>query len=611
MNFFSRLFRKKDSGIPKQKVDQSKSGEDLQTMISRIGNQSASELEESFEGLSPEAGGSSQDFLSRLQGLEEDDIPDDYKVGTGEEVPEELPVEEKPAEPFSLKKLPSRVGGFFAKAGRKLWGGMKKIGPGIKNYFVKAHRNAVDDYNHHEDDYKKMSRWGRFKWAVTNPLAWLRGGKDSSKIDTLQRDVERSKLDRIASRVSGVFGKSEDTADSLEKLLGTEEEGPGSVELHQAGVAGPEDAGPESAGEESRLRDPGLDPSLSAGGETAKGIAGAASLPLLAASIGLPKIIKKGLPAYDVMGGLSALADTVNSGIQAHEMREQGDSFEAGSKIFDTAKNMTFMGSAGVNAAKDVIGATTATGATLAGKVVPGIGIATGAMAMGSGITRIVGAKKQQKNIGDIIGKLQENTGAGSDKLRAKYMKTLHQISDFTDIEKKKGIIGTTSGAIRTVGNGMVLTGLGAPIGGLLASAAPAVDFVGGLAMKSQTKDARKKAVDEEMGLEKKVSALRKWMPGLDREKAKYVVFKSMGITSGTRAEAFQRMTMKRAMRLKKDADKGSTVAESVVRGMNLSRTERGYNLQAIARKLGMGDAPWQQQLAETIKKTKRNPFRD
>lgn len=632
MGFFRRLFRKEKNSVPLVKVDQSKSGEDLQTMISKIGNQSASELEESFEGLSPEAGGSSQDLLSRLQGLDREDLPDDYDVGTGEEVPEELPVEEKPAEPFSWKKLPSRVGGLFANAGRKIWGGLKKLGPGIKNYFVKAHRSAVDDYNHFEDDYKKMSRWGRFKWAAANPLAWIRGGKADSKIDTLQRDMEKSRLDRIARRVASVFGKSEDTSESLESLLGMKEEkpaskkilsgeeGPGSEELLPEGDSseevGPEGTGPEGTGLESLLKDPGLDPSLSTAGQTAKGIAGGLSTPLLIASSALPVLTGiKEHRSFEVMAGASALADTINSGIQTKEMVKQGDAYEAGSKAFDTAYAASFIGNAVANYRKIGLGSTSAAGSHIAGKVLPGIGIATGAMAMGSGITRIVGAKKQKKNIADIIEKLEQNKKTGSEKLRAKYMKTLHQIRDFTDIEKNKGIINTTSGALRTLGNAMLLSGIGAPIGVGLAKVAPVVGLIGGFAMKKQTSDAKKKAVDEEMGLEEKVSALRKWMPGLNREKAKYVVFKSMGITSGTRSEAFLRMTMKRTKRLKEAADKGDLVAESIVRGMNLARTDQGYNEQAIARKLGMGDEPWQQQVAEAIKKKEYdpsyNPFRE
>ena len=115
-----------------------------------------------------------------------------------------------------------------------------------------------------------------------------------------------------------------------------------------------------------------------------------------------------------------------------------------------------------------------------------------------------------------------------------------------------------------------------------------------------------KKTVDEEMGLENKVSAVRRWMPGLDNEKAKYVVLKSMGIESGTKKEAFQRMTMKRTMMLKEMADKGGILPKKIIEGMNLKPTDHGYSTQAIAMKMGMEDRPWQEQLRETIRK---NPF--
>ena len=109
------------------------------------------------------------------------------------------------------------------------------------------------------------------------------------------------------------------------------------------------------------------------------------------------------------------------------------------------------------------------------------------------------------------------------------------------------------------------------------------------------------------MGLEEKVSAVRQWMPGLDKEKAKYVVLKSMGIDSGTKKEAFLRMTMKRAMLLKMMADKGSVLPEKTVQAMNLKKTkDHGYSLQAIAMGMGMEGEPWQKQVREAIKK---NPF--
>ena len=92
------------------------------------------------------------------------------------------------------------------------------------------------------------------------------------------------------------------------------------------------------------------------------------------------------------------------------------------------------------------------------------------------------------------------------------------------------------------------------------------------------------------MGLEEKVSAVRQWMPGLDKEKAKYVVLKSMGIDSGTKKEAFLRMTMKRAMLLKMMADKGSVLPEKTVQAMNLKKTkDHEYSLQAIAMGMGIG----------------------
>lgn len=60
----------------------------------------------------------------------------------------------------------------------RAWGGIKKgaayVGGAISgklNSLKRQHQRAVDDLNHHREDYKAMSRTDRFLWTLKNPLA--------------------------------------------------------------------------------------------------------------------------------------------------------------------------------------------------------------------------------------------------------------------------------------------------------------------------------------------------------------------------------------------------------------------------------------------------------
>lgn len=657
MGLLDFLFGKKIKNMPLHENERPKKRTQgsLDASVSGIGNQMLSEMEgggSSLLGMSGQLGNSAlldeglnassdvsgtgsddsteEELFQKLRALEGTESPglDFTEFQRGQSLPlASIPKVKEPEEAvnFSLKdlkgsfrRLAKKAGNGLANAGNAAVRGIKKLGPGIKKYFVNGHREAVDAYNNHMDDYEKLSRFGKLKWAVLNPLAWLRGGRSASMADTFERNVEKKKLSRLAKKLSPVFGRTEDTSDSLESLLGkpsaqSAAEGILSESrFDENGLNGDDELsslpeGSKESGSAGQKSIEALSEEYSKAREIAKMVTGLSMVPFGASLLPtLTGATGSELSKYNTMGAAAALMDMTNGAILSHEARERGDTTEAVSQGLTSAKNGTFVASGVTSAIANVIGGSA--GTAMLGKAVPGIGMATGAFDIASGTARYRGAKKQKENIGKIIRELKSDKSSAGKKNAGRYLKTLNQVNAFADVDKTKGIGDITSGALRTLGNAMVLTGIGAPVGAFVGSVAAPIAGIGGklLAGSKQT-DAIKQSVDEEMGLEKKISALRRWMPALSREKAKYVVFKSMGITSGTRQEAFQRMTMKRAMRLRKEANEGG-LAEKIVQGMNLKKTKKGYSLQAIAGKLGMDKSiPWEAQLAATL--AKKNPF--
>ena len=508
----------------------------------------------------------------------------------------------------------------FSKAGLKVKNFFKNRFNSIKKSIVKSHREAVDDYNHYTDDYKKQGAWDRFTWALSNPIAWFRAGvgKNTTELDTIERDIEKAKLNRIAENISTVMGKSEDTDLSLEDLLEENKGKPGSSEGKNSKES--IDLGKELedlSKKDSSGEGPEHDPEFSDTGETFKGVAEGASL---ASTIthGLQAIASVSKAGIKTQAGLGPLARAPLSVLaaggniaKAVEAGKREDKYGAWDEGFNAAENLSFAANYALTGAswiKRANGANVVAN-NLKYKAIPAVGILTGAIQTGRGITSLVGYNKQKKNIGNLITKIN---GLSKDqsidqKKRANYLKILNQINNFSGVKKTKGGFDIASGALNTLGNILKTSVIGAPLGVGIETLGLGVSAVKGLVAGYQHGETKKKTIDEEMGLEEKVSAVRQWMPGLDKEKAKYVVLKSMGIDSGTKKEAFLRMTMKRAMLLKMMADKGSVLPEKTVQAMNLKKTkDHGYSLQAIAMGMGMEGEPWQKQVREAIKK---NPF--
>ena len=639
--WLKRLFGKSSNSVNKGLLDESlqkkiSNDEDRKSQASVIGNQAMSEIQDEDTGILKELeAGTENSSLSDKENLQSEEVaPTEEKIleKLRDDVSKKgkLEISDYEGIPGQLPEIPrvEAPDNVFSKAGLKVKDFFKDKFSSVKKSIVNSHRKAVDDYNHYTDDYKKQGAWDRFTWALSNPVAWFRAGvgKNTTEVDTIERDIERAKLNRIAENVSSVMGKSEDTDLSLEDLLGENEDKQSSS---AEDIFYKEQSSKESIGFEKELENlgkkdssgevPKFDPEFSDIGESVKGGAENASYALYTTYL-LENIAKGSGAGAKTMAGMGPLARAPLSLVaaagnmtKAHEARKRGDKNSTINESLNAAENISLATNYALTGANMLLKAKGASVAAnnVAYKAIPAVGLLTGAIKTGRGITNLVGYNKQKKNIGNLITKINDlsKDKKTDPRKQAKYLKILNQINNFSEVNKTKGGIDIASGALYMLGNIGKASVVGMPLGigleylGIGVSAVK--DFIGDY----QHGKIKKKTVDEEMGLEKKISAIRKWIPGIDREKAQYVVLKSMGIDSGTKTEAFQRMTMKRAKLLKDMADKGGTLSEKIVQSMNLKRTDHGYSLQAIAMKLGMGDNPWQEQLRETIKKRK-NPFR-
>ena len=137
----------------------------------------------------------------------------------------------------------------------RAWGGIKKgaayVGGAISgklNSFKRQHQRAVDDLNHHREDYKAMSRTDRLLWTLKNPLARIMAS--GSMEDTKARDARAKLLEEKAVALAadvqedGGYDLGDAAFDPMELM-----EGPGiatSVERDkreaEAGAAGEEES---------------------------------------------------------------------------------------------------------------------------------------------------------------------------------------------------------------------------------------------------------------------------------------------------------------------------------------------------------------------------------
>lgn len=468
--------------------------------------------------------------------------------------------------------------------------------------FVRKHRRAVDFLNNNRADYDNMSRWEKFKWSVKNPLA--RMSASGKKADTRARNTREAELQALVNRDKASYAGGANMGDAYfdHSTLNVADDGvsglPGKHVDRAQSVVGNEALSTvlgEASNYTGMVSSMNSDKAKALTTALAQGKAGVTQ-----SQIDEAKALsgKTGM-AGGIIGGFGGMFDGVSNAMTADIKRKQGDRVSAATSGLRSAAS--FGGGIG-----SFIGA--------AGITVPGLDIATGGLNMIADTTDLVSDGMIRGKMSKRMAALKGTGNAVKDEDKTRY-NTLNQARRMARTRQIKSGTSLAGNALKVTGGALSLGGITAPIGAVLSTVGTGVGLIGGLASKRAAKTVRKKTVNEELDLDKKIEALQaKYKTDnpngkeLSKREAKHVVLQSMGFESGKRKEAFQNITMNRASQLQRNATAGSE-EEGILRDMHLHRTKDGkFSLQAVAERLGMESGDWRKQMEKT-KRSRKNPF--
>lgn len=500
----------------------------------------------------------------------------------------------------------------------------------IGRRIAKSHRAAVDNYNNYTADFKRMGRWSRFKWALANPIAWLRGGSRSSRKDTEARNNKRSRLNAIADLLKGYYAnrRGDDLTDENMSLLEAPEEQPQALEnparaeqneaapggikgffKKAAALPGKAARGVGSlvkkvaggvtdhAGTIGKLDRLACAPIMLHNAKTVKkAVGGLGSLvgsEKLANSPGWFDTKLGGDISTGVEGGLCMLASLGSLPGDVKGLEKNigvGDTAETVGSALSMADDMLWTGKSGLGITNQFF--TPKALAASLGKVDTSLGVASGAFKMAGAASKFVGAAKTHHKLKHRMNHMTEEERA--------YEKTMRQGRRFSKANMLSQGVGFLSGATTAARGIGSLTGIGALTTVPLYVAGNIISDLGGAGVNAVKSSMKHSTVEESMGLARKMKFLKQKLKGLSDDDAKYVALRGMGVESGSRSDAFEMITKIRAGRLRNDALDGKTAANNIVRDMNISNVGSRHSLGALITKLG-GNADW--------KKKKANPF--
>ncbi|MBE6910435.1 MAG: DUF4157 domain-containing protein [Ruminococcaceae bacterium] len=435
----------------------------------------------------------------------------------------------------------------------RMWNWTKKKWNG--SGMVKAHRRAVDHYNNATEDFKDMSRWERFKWAAANPLAWMRGGGDTSKQETAERNAARQKEDEEAAKLAGMWS-AKDLGDA-------------------AGKQGPNPA----ADDESDMPAARAEPT---GVSVIKSATG-----LLSGKKNMEQDIDEG----NLGSGYKESIDTVG---HAANLATFGLGFVPG---LGAVSNF-------INAGVDI------------DRAASEFGSAIGNGRTQSKMNKRVEAHADETK---ALEAMNPDEISEEDRYKLSRNRSMEQIREASRIRKHEGInngvaqsiqaAGDTLGGMAKAGDFVIpglgtLTGTAVSLGGTVLSAISS--GIGNSIIGDQKKAMRKDTVNKELNIEQKIDALRGGDPAfykklglnaeqasnLSRSEAKHIILKSMGFKSGKYKEAFNQITKNRARALTKRANEGGEEEIGMMKDMFLSKVDlgggkQGYSTAGVARKMG------------------------
>ncbi len=497
------------------------------------------------------------------------------------------------------------LGGKAASGARRVAGAVT----GMKDSLVRQHQRAVDQYNNNTADYNAMSRWERFKWTMKNPLARMSASHKTA--DTQARNLHNERIEQEAAALrpqagdigDAAYNPSEDLASLGAEISPDGEHVAGKREgysdttrtVKDKVLQGPVEIGASLASTGVGLLAPSAQKvakdasKLTTGGRVAGVASGALQL---------------GDAVLGAAGNTMDLVSSVNKG-------QRSEALATGLKL---GQNVLSGASAGAKIAAYATPGTDAL-ALAGGGVIPGLGVASGALQMGVGGVHLASGTSTRMAMSKRIAAMQEQGPLTRDQERMR--RTFEQARGVAKIKQVQGGFEMGSGALQVTGNALTLGGVTAPVGALVSGAGTAVGLAGKVATSKMGKSLRTDTVEQELGLSQRIQRYREQHPEFSERDAKHIVLKSLGFATGKRKEAFQHITMRRARDLALAANgRGGTTAVnqsdagSIIEDMGVHKKGGQYSLQGVAESLGMDrGTSWQDQMQETVDSRAANPF--
>ena len=399
----------------------------------------------------------------------------------------------------------------------------------LKDKIVRSHQKAVDQYNENEADFKQMSRLDRMKWAIQNPIAYARGGRDSSKADTAERKRKSEEEDAQAQKLSALWkkGRKEDGEWDEDVFHDAMHEAAAPQQGNAGGGAPQEEAG-ETQGNVDHFMDQmgkatgdyGADLGLSGVG-TPLDIAG-----VVDAGRQMNKLSKLNETGMKAVGGISGafgalgdassmygnLTDAIESWDKGDKRKAVANGFRAGAdalSIFGDVYGAAGLDplSAGFSGAANTLRAGTDFGSAIQEGV-------SAHKLKNRGKANQQSIEELERHMGNLSGEDKEKAEKKLAQRKAN-AKTIKQAGRASGIRRDENIVSGSANTLRAVGSwtsmGLALSGNpAAAIASFVGNGAGALtQFIGNRITKGEKRKLRKDTVNEELGLDFKISALK------------------------------------------------------------------------------------------------------
>ena len=471
------------------------------------------------------------------------------------------------------------VGGIPMAIGKGVWSGLKGIG----GYFKRSNQEAVDRFNNFDADYQKMGKWDKFKSFAGSPIAWLTAGLRQKGTD--ERNLRRTKIAAAANiwrgAKAGHVDESDISFDALNQI-------PQAEQRRDTGATGQESPKLEELGSYGMMAGQYGTMGFGMYKGFEDGSANAYSADAISSAFGA------GSSAMTMMNNIISAQNQARVGDKA------GTAFHG---LLAAGNGLSVIGSGATTTANiaGVVGSSLATNPILT-NASSALGIGTGVLNTAAGLTQAISSGKTKSNMTSLMSDMGDAQNLTPEQKRMR--KTFEQAHGVANADMTEGIMRSVGGAMQATGSAISLSGVGSLAGTIVGGLGTGVNVVGGMVGGKMRESVGEKQLEKEVNFDKQVEIVKRRFPQLklsDAE-AQDLVLQSMGILSGDKKEAVQRMTMKRAYELTRSAnnanDANNAIATRGIEGMGLSKVNGKYSLQGAAQKLGFAkNSSWQDQM--------------